>query len=96
VGHYTLGGRLHFNTGRPYFLTDPNADEYRRLPAYYQVDLRVDRPIYYDRFTLNLYAELVNATLDPQVYAFSQGNNGAISEKTYKIVLPSIGARAEF
>jgi hypothetical protein len=96
VGRYTVGGRLHFNTGRPYFLTDPNADEYRRLPSYYQLDLRVDRPIYYNRFTLNLYAELVNATLDPQVYAFSQGDNGALSEKSYKIVLPSIGARAEF
>lgn len=96
VGRYTLGGRLHFNTGRPYFLQDANADQYRRLPAYYQLDLRVDRPVIYNRFTLNLYAELVNATLDPQVYAYAQDNHGVVSEKTYEIVLPSVGVRAEF
>ena len=96
IGRNIVGARVHFNTGRPEFLQDPNGDAYRRLPAYYQLDLRVDRPIYYTRFTLNLYAELVNATANTQVYGFTQTSMGGIQQQSYRIVLPSIGARAEF
>ncbi|HXJ21560.1 MAG TPA: hypothetical protein VMT03_15150 [Polyangia bacterium] len=96
VRRYTLGARFHFNTGRPFFLQDPNADTYQRLPSYYQLDLRVDRPVVYDKFTLNLYAELVNATLTSEVFSIDQPSAGVLQPKSYRIVLPSIGARAEF
>jgi hypothetical protein len=96
VRRYTLGARFHYNTGRPYFLQDPNADQYQRLPAYYQLDLRVDRPFVFDKFTLNVYAEVVNATFDSQVYSIQQPSAGVLQPKSYRIVLPSIGARAEF
>ncbi|MES1165670.1 MAG: TonB-dependent receptor [Verrucomicrobiota bacterium] len=96
IGRSIVGARLHFNTGRPEFLQDASGDAYRRLPAYYQLDLRVDRAIYYVRFTLNLYAELVNATANTQVYGLSHTPTGGIQQESYRIVLPSIGARAEF
>jgi hypothetical protein len=96
VGRYELGGRIHFNTGRPIFIQDPAGDQYKRLSPYTQLDLRVDRPIYYNRFTLDLYAELVNATLDSQGYTYTRDPNNQLQEKSYRIILPSLGLRAEF
>jgi len=96
LGRYTLGGRAHLNTGRPYFLFDTGGDQYQRLPTYYQLDLRVDRAIIYNRFTLNLYGELENATFNNQVYKISQIYTGQLVQQSYQIVLPSIGVRAEF
>ena len=43
----------------------------------------------------NFYIELVNATLSSQVYAVSQSPTG-IQKESFRIVLPSIGVRAEF
>ncbi|HVT07375.1 MAG TPA: hypothetical protein VHO67_07945 [Polyangia bacterium] len=96
----TVGARVHYNTGRPYtyFLggaTVPQ-EQVMRLPPFYQLDLRIDRQVYFDRVQLDLYAELVNATLTPQVYALDVFGPGEVSEKSYRVVLPSIGVRAEF
>jgi hypothetical protein len=96
MGHSTVGARFHFNTGRPYFLNDANGDSYQRLPNYYQLDLRFDRPFVYDKITVNFFAELVNATDNRQVYAIQQVYTGQLQDKSYRILLPSIGARAEF
>jgi hypothetical protein len=96
IGRNTVGARFHFNTGRPYFLTDANGDQYQRLPNYYQLDLRFDRPFVYDKATVNFYAEVVNATYDPEAYAIQQVYTGQLQTKSYRIVLPSIGVRAEF
>jgi hypothetical protein len=95
-GRNTVGGRAHLNTGRPSFHYDTLGNPYERLPAYYQVDLRFDRRYYFDKFTLNFYVELVNATLNRQVYAITESAPGRLAEHSYRIVLPSIGARAEF
>jgi hypothetical protein len=96
IGRSTVGARFHFNTGRPYFLQDPYGDTYQRLPSYYQLDLRFDRPVVYDRVTVNFYAELLNATYNPQVYAFDTVYNGQPQPQSYRVLLPSIGVRAEF
>ena len=96
LGSYTIGARAHLNTGRPYFLFDTGGDQYQRLPTYYQLDLRVDRRVVYNRFTLDLYAELENATFNNQVYSVMQIYTGQLVQKSYQIVLPSIGVRAEF
>jgi hypothetical protein len=69
---------------------------FQRLPPFYQVDLRIDRRIVYDKFLLNFYVELVNATWSRQVYAVSQDGTGQVKERSFRIVLPSIGLRAEF
>jgi hypothetical protein len=95
-GRNTIGGRVHFNSGRPDFQYSTLGDPYQRLPSYYQVDLRFDRPYFYDKFTLNFYAEIVNATLNKQVYSISESSPGKLAEHSYRIVLPSIGVRAEF
>jgi hypothetical protein len=99
-GRTTLGGRVHYNTGRPYVFFSSAAavpQEYvQRLPPFYQLDLRIDRHVYFDKFQLDLYAELVNATLTPQVYALEVDGDGSINQKSFRLVLPSIGVRAEF
>jgi len=99
-GRTTLGARGHYNTGRPYIAYDDlfggRIGYFQRLPPFYQVDLRIDRRIVYDKFLLNFYVELVNATWSRQVYAVSQDGTGQVKEKSFRIVLPSIGVRAEF
>jgi len=99
-GRTTLGGRAHFNTGRPYITYNSTygvaSESFQRLPPFYQVDIRVDRRFVYDRFILNAYLELVNASLSRQVYAVSQNYDGVVEQQSFRIVLPSIGVRAEF
>jgi hypothetical protein len=106
-GGYSVGGRFHLHTGRPYPVeTSGNTleIEYRRLPTFYQLDLRADRRIVYDRFILTVYVELGNATLTKEVSALSttfdeNGNrttDGQVRELGYRIILPSIGVHAEF
>src|SRR6185312_7375689 len=58
-GHTTLGGRAHYNTGRPYLLYGGNFQVpglyVERLPPFYQLDLRVDHHIVYDKYQLHFY-----------------------------------------
>lgn len=96
IGRTTLGGRVHLNTGRPYVVQDAMTNEFQRLPTFYQVDLRVDRHIIFDTFTLDFYAELVNATLTRQVYSYHVSGPGQIKESGIRLVLPSVGVRGEF
>jgi hypothetical protein len=96
TGRNTFGGRAHFNTGRPYAYYDAAGGHFQRLPAFYQVDLRVDHRVFFDKFLLNVYAELVNASLTRQVYAVTQSPTGDIQERSFRLVLPSIGVRGEF
>ncbi len=61
------------------------------LPPFYQLDLRIDRHVYFDKFQLDLYAELVNATLTQQVYGLDAiGPNMIDSEG------PSAGAAVDW
>ena len=98
-GRTTLGGRLHVNTGRPYLLYDSSTNiprfDVQRLPAFYQVDLRLDHLIVYDKVQLQFYAELVNATLTPEVYDLDR-SGPMVVQRSFRLVLPSIGLRAEF
>ena len=64
-----------------------------RLPAFYQLDLRAERAILFDAFTLNVYAELVNTTLSREVYGLDRQDDGTQTERSLRIVLPSIGIR---
>jgi len=92
IGPYTIGGRAHFNTGRPVLV----GDNFVRLPPYYQIDLRADRRYVFKSWSLELYAELLNATLNTEVISLSPGPNGQLTDNGYRIVLPSIGLHAEF
>lgn len=94
IGRYTVGGRAHFNSGRPYPAATENG--FARLPAYYQIDLRCDRRYVFSTFALELYAELQNATLTQQVVAVTYQGADQLSATRYRIVLPSIGVHGEF
>ncbi|HVZ75015.1 MAG TPA: hypothetical protein VHJ20_21685 [Polyangia bacterium] len=97
AGKYELGGRFHLNTGRPVLVEGNNGEEFQRLPAFYQVDLRCDRRISFDEFRLEVYAELVNATLNREVVGLNQSAPGLpVVESSYRIVLPSVGVHGEF
>jgi hypothetical protein len=96
VGRYTLGGRAHLNTGRPVFVEYAAGAQLQRLPTFYQIDLRVDRRILYDKFRLDVYVELVNATLSRQVTSLTQdAPNTAPRDDSFRVVLPSIGIHGE-
>lgn len=94
-GRNTIGGRLHFHTGRLVKIQDSMPLEMARLPAFHQIDLRVARRAVFDRFLLEGYLELVNATLRPQVTALRDTPRG-IEQEQFQLVLPSLGLRAEF
>jgi hypothetical protein len=95
IGRTTLGARGHLNTGRPVSVTDGQPGTYVRLPAFYQLDLRVERRIIFDSFTLDLYLEIANATLTREVFRIDREASGALTERSYRIVLPSLGIRGE-
>jgi hypothetical protein len=68
------GFRFRFSTGNPYTpatgsLFDADASRYsalwgdrrsERLPAYHQLDLRLEKSFIFDRWLLNVYADLMN------------------------------------
>jgi hypothetical protein len=95
LGFYTLGARGHLNTGRPVLVNGSQAETFVRLPTFYQLDLRAERRILFDAFTLNVYFELVNATRSREVYQLDQQPTGELSERSLRIVLPSLGIRGE-
>jgi hypothetical protein len=96
VGSYTLGARGHLNSGRPVLVDGTRAEAFVRLPAFYQLDLRAERRFLFNSFTLNLYAEVVNATATRQVYGVQQDRlSGTLSQQSMRLVLPSLGIRGE-
>jgi hypothetical protein len=96
LGRFTLGARVHYQSGRPVLVSGQQADAFVRLPAFYQVDLRVERRILFDSFTLDVYAEVVNATANRMVYRLTRDPaTGAMDEYSLRIFLPSIGVRGE-
>ena len=96
LGRNTLGGRAHVNTGRPVLIRGSDAETFVRLPTYYQIDLRAERRFIFDRFAVDVYLELVNATLNRQVFELRQSSSGQSSETRYRVILPSLGVHAEF
>jgi hypothetical protein len=91
---FSLGGRFHFNSGRPY----PVNGDYQRLPAFWQIDLRADKRLVLERSTWDIYLELGNVTLNRQVSGLNPVDNpNAPPEQVgFRIVLPSIGVHAEW
>jgi hypothetical protein len=103
---YSVGGRFHYNTGRPYPVAvsgNVGQIEQQRLPAFYQVDLRADKKMVFDRFTLTAYIELGNATATREVTGLTTipaSGGGGMSDGTvrqlgYRIILPTIGLHGE-
>lgn len=95
LGRYTLGARGHLNTGRPVLVTGGQAESFVRLPTFYQLDLRAERSILFDSFTLHIYLELVNATWSREVYGMDQQPASEPVQQSIRLVLPSLGIRGE-
>ena len=94
---WSVGGRFHYNTGRPY----PVNGEYQRLPSFWQVDLRADKRVVFDRSTWVFYMDLGNVTFNQQVTGLSvaidrMGMTSAPAPVGFRIVLPSIGVHVEW
>jgi hypothetical protein len=74
---WNFGFRLHYHTGRPW--TAPAGDETvtealgrrrnnARLPAYFQLDLRVERNWVFPNWTLDVFLDVLNGTLSNEVF----------------------------
>jgi len=84
---WNLGGRVHVNTGRPY--TAPLAGQSvvdaltfnrnnRRLPPFFQLDLRVERTWRFRGWNLQLILDVLNSTYTREIFAclLPNGDNG--------------------
>jgi hypothetical protein len=95
---YTVGLRFHLNTGRwaPVFL---GGGEYQQLPAYYQIDLRAERRFVFDRFVMDVYADVGNVTRNTEVLqldAVPTSSGQMIQQDKVDLFLPTVGLHAQF
>ncbi|MFO7566520.1 MAG: TonB-dependent receptor [Enhygromyxa sp.] len=117
---WRLGGRLHVNSGRPYTTRRLEQDgtretlikamtEHRndaRLPAFMQLDLRIERVFTLRDFRMHLYLDLANANFAREVLRCDSladsGNpavqiiDGCVNPQAVRYILPSLGMRAVF
>ena len=97
--NYSTSARFHYNSGRPYPLYDNktgDVDYYIHLPAFPQLDLRCDKRFIFDKFVMEAYLELVNATLSREVFDVKREPDGSIYQNYYRLVLPSAGVHVEW
>jgi hypothetical protein len=95
LGSYTLGSRAHLNTGRPVLVAGSQAESFVRLPTFYQLDVRAERSFLFNTFTLHVYLEVVNATLNRETINLWQAPGEAVNSTTIRVFLPSLGVRGE-
>lgn len=117
---WRLGGRFHVNSGRPYTARRVDEDgnletliealaEHRndaRLPAFMQLDVRVERVFTLRDFRLHLYLDLANANFAREVLrcdslaerdnAAVQVVDGCVNPQAVRYILPALGLRAVF
>ncbi len=108
---FILGARVRYTSGAlttPYAgaIYDANGNYYfpipgerfsRRLPAYFQLDLRLDKRFVYDTWSFSVYADVQNVTNRQNVEGVSW--NFDYTEQQYVSglpILPAIGVRGEF
>lgn len=117
---WRIGGRLHVNSGRPYTTRAQLADgtledlsvaltEHRndaRLPAFLQLDVRVERIFTLRDARLHLYLDLANANFAREVLRCDsltltasdevQVIDGCVNPQAVRYILPALGLRAVF
>jgi hypothetical protein len=99
---YSFGARFHLNTGRwAPVVHSPGGGDYQQLPTYYQLDLRAERRFIFDRFVMDVYADIANVTDNTEVlqldYVYSAyGAKGMVAQDVVKFTLPTIGLHAQF
>jgi TonB family protein len=108
---WQLGGRFRYVTGTPNTAIlgsfyDATSDRYTpisgatlasRLPAFVQLDLRVDKRFTFDKWRFAVYLDLQNATDSKNPEALSYNYNYTISHPVSGLpILPVLGVRGEF
>ena len=90
---YTLGGRMHFHTGRyaPIFGTDAEPARSSRLPSYFQLDVRAEKRFVFDKVLADLYVDLGNVLFQREVIEWGRDKMGEVEPRTFHIILPTIG-----
>jgi TonB family protein len=108
---FIAGVRLRFSSGpldTPYVgaVYDANANYYfpllgepnsRRLPSFFQADVRVDKRFVYEQWMMALYVDVQNVTNRQNVEGVM--NNFDYSQERYLYglpIIPSLGVRGEF
>jgi hypothetical protein len=99
-GGYSVGARFHYNTGR-YAAVFNSGGQYQPLPAFYELDLRADRRFVLDRFVLDVFVDVANATLTRQVVQLETAHDPAtgelvVQQGSFLLILPTVGVHAEF
>ncbi|MBI5547865.1 MAG: energy transducer TonB, partial [Deltaproteobacteria bacterium] len=107
----SVGFRLRYSTGNPYrkyvrSIYDVDTDSYQgipeaqrssRMPAFFQLDARIDKKWTFQTWTLNAYLDVQNATnrgnAEQVVYAHDYSESGYA---TGMPIFPSIGLRGEY
>lgn len=109
--NWAFGMKWHYHSGSPYTPitgTNGNYPDGRpipvyaavnsdSLPAYHQLDIRLDRNYEFDQWQLNTYIEFNNVYQRRNVVGYNYTPDYATREPVYDFVLPiSFGVQAEF
>jgi len=92
----TLGGRVHLHTGRnaPIYgrPVPEDPDTSRRLPTYFQLDLRAEKRFVFDKVIADLFLDLGNALFRQEAIEWRRDENtGVVRANVFHIILPTIG-----
>ena len=80
-----------------YFFPLQGEQNSRRLPAFFQMDVRIDKRWVYERWMLSLYADVQNVTNRQNVESVSYNYDYSQEQYFYGLpIIPAIGVRAEF
>ena len=88
---WNFGGRVHYHTGRPW--TAPVGDQSTldaltenrnnaRLPAFFQLDLRIERNWRFPNWQLDLFLDVTNATYSREIFQCTANDNNIIDDAT--------------
>ncbi|HEY8927342.1 MAG TPA: PEGA domain-containing protein [Polyangia bacterium] len=96
----SFGGTLHYHTGREVPMLAPMntigmPPKRVELPAFYRLDLRIERRFVFDRFILTPYLDVANVTFNSELVQYVATNDG--SKPSYlRVVLPTLGLIGAF
>jgi hypothetical protein len=90
-----LGGVLNAASGS--YVCISGAQYSERLPAFHELDVRVDRHWYYEKWQLSAYLDLLNAYNRGNPEALSYNFNFSQTLYTTGLpIIPSLGIRGDF
>ncbi|MFL5320820.1 MAG: TonB-dependent receptor domain-containing protein [Myxococcaceae bacterium] len=86
-----------FDANGNYYFPLQGAPFSRRLPAFFQLDVRVDKRWVYEKWMLSVYADIQNVTNRQNVESVSYNYDFTQQQYFYGLpIIPDIGVRGEF